>query len=539
MSVLNFQFPKEVGLFRKIVHDQSEFEKYWTALRNSQCAYMSVYSFRAVKPNGRRAEYNTAIVSNFVLDFDKKYRKGSNMIEVDGDEVVDQVARLHDYLLEKNIKHAVWFSGNGFHIWIGLDKTHLPSSGIEVSHIKAAGRKVINTWKKDMDLYCMDPTVPFDMARMIRVPNSYNAKQHVLRWSIPLTTQDLTLSWDEICEMAENPLNKAHYYGVEGVNLPISEVKKKSFRTEEGEPVNFDTVSMGKIKILPCLMESSCQVGSNPPHVSRASLVMYLGARLRNFLPVSRTTSQMREKHIITISDFIESLQWADYDEGVTKYHTKTIVDGGYQESCASLMGKGLCIGKCQLWDGTGEHTYDEGDDKDEPIVITLNKEQMSWCFNHAQKTVDYHNKTGVGEYSHNSINGALVGVKGELGTSLFLSNYFKSITDNYTSNIARSDLEINRRKIEVKGLKESDWDEYKRAIPPKQLDKYISKNAIVVWATTENHELPRNKVMLRGWNYAHEIKSKGEYIKTVCDNIQLKNDKDMKPMHQLIRVLT
>ena len=360
MSVLNLQFPKEVGLFRKIVHTQNEFENYWSALRNSQCAYMSVYSFRAVKPNGRRAEYNTAIVSNFVLDFDKKYRKGSNMIEVEGDEVVDQVARLHQYLLDKNIKHGVWFSGNGFHIWIGLDKTHLPTSGIEVSHIKAAGRKVINAWKADMELYCMDPTVPFDMARMIRVPNSYNAKQHVLRWSIPVTTQDLTLSWDEICEMADAPKNSAQYYGEEGVNLPVSEVRKKNFRVDDGEVVQFDTVSMGKIKILPCLMEAACQVGSNPPHVSRASLAMYLGARLRNFMAVGRTTSQMREKHVATISEFLGSLQWADYDGGITTYHTKTIVDGGYQESCASLMGKGLCIGKCQLWDGTGEHNERE-----------------------------------------------------------------------------------------------------------------------------------------------------------------------------------
>ena len=535
MSVLNLQFPKEVGLFRKIIHDQTEFENYWSALRNSQCAYMSVYSFRAVKPNGRRAEYNTAIVGNFVLDFDKKYRKGSNMIEVDGDEVVDQVARLHYYLLGANIKHGVWFSGNGFHIWIGLDKTHLPSNGREVSYIKAAGRKVINAWKEDMDLYCMDPTVPFDMARMIRVPNSYNAKQHVLRWSIPLTTQDLTLSWDEICEMAENPLNKAYYYGEEGINLPISEVKKKSFRTEGGEPIQFDTVSMGKIKILPCLMEAACQVGSNPPHVSRASLAMYLGARLRNFLHVSRTTAQMREKHVATISEFLGSLQWADYDEGITTYHTKTIVDGGYQESCASLIGKGLCIGKCQLWDGTGEHYHE---DDDGPIAITLSEEQMDWCYAHAEKTYEYHKKNGVGVLNHNTINGSLIGVKGELGTSLFLSNHFKSITDNYTSNISQSDLELNRRKIEVKGLKESDWEQYKRAIQPWQLEKYVSNNAIVVWTTAENHEHPRNKVLLRGWNFAHEVKEKGEFIKTICDNIQLKKDKDMRDMADLVRVL-
>ena len=538
MSVLNLQFPKEVGLFRKIVHNQNDFESYWSSLRNSQCAYMSVYSFRAVKPNGRRAEYNTAIVDNFVLDFDKKYRKGSNMVEVDGDEVVDQVARLHYYLLGKNIKHGVWFSGNGFHIWVKLNKTHLPSSGIEVSHIKAAGRKVINAWKQEMELYCMDPTVPFDMARMIRVPNSYNAKQHVLRWSIPLTTEDLALAWDEICEMAENPLNKAYYYGEKGIELPIKEVKKKSFRTEGGEPIDFDTVSLGKIKILPCLMEAACQVGSNPPHVSRASLAMYLGARLRNFLPVHRTTSQMREKHIGVISDFMGALQWADYDEGITKYHTKTIVDGGYQESCASLMSKGLCIGKCQLWDGTGEHIEDDDEDEDEPIAITLSKEQMRWCYAHAEKTYEYHKKNGVGVLNHNTINGSLIGVKGELATSLFLSNYFKSITDNYTSNITQSDLELNRRKIEVKGLKESDWEQYKRAIQPWQLKKYVSNNSIVVWTTAENHEHPRNKVLLRGWNFAHEVNEKGEFIKTICDNIQLKKDKDMRNMADLVRVL-
>ena len=79
-SVLEFDFPREVGLFRKVVHNPEELEKYWTSLRNSQCAYTSVYGYRAVKPSGKRAEYNTAIVRNFVLDFDKKERKGSMVV---------------------------------------------------------------------------------------------------------------------------------------------------------------------------------------------------------------------------------------------------------------------------------------------------------------------------------------------------------------------------------------------------------------------------------------------------------------------------
>jgi hypothetical protein len=355
MNPLHFDFPKEVGLFRKIIHDKGEFEKYWRGLQHSQCAYMSVYGFRAVKPNGRRAEYTTAIIKHFVLDFDKKYRKGSSMIEVEGDEVVQQVRRLHYALLGADINHGVWFSGNGFHIWISLDKTHLPSNGRQASYVRAAGKQVINGWKKDMELYCMDPTVPFDNARMIRVPTSYNAKQHVLRWSIPMKTEDLLKSWDEICEMAEKPNNTAQFYGTKGVALDVKKTKNTQFKAS-GKPVEFNTVKMGGIKVLPCLMESACQVGSNPPHISRASLAMYLSARLRNFLPVQRTTSQMRDKHVLTISNFIEQLQWADYDPSVTEYQVRSIVDGGYMESCESLIGKGLCLGRCQLWDGTGAH---------------------------------------------------------------------------------------------------------------------------------------------------------------------------------------
>ena len=170
-----------------------------------------------------------------------------------------------------------------------------------------------------------------------------------------MRTEDFENSWDEICEMAQNPKNESYYYGKVGVNLEIKKIRKKNFE-DNGEPVQFETVQMGKVKILPCLVEAACQVGSNPPHVSRASLVMYLAARMRNFLPIHRTTVEMREKHVNTISSYIESLQWADFDEGRTRYHTNSIVQGGYEETCSSLINKGLCIGRCQLWDGTGNH---------------------------------------------------------------------------------------------------------------------------------------------------------------------------------------
>jgi len=353
-SPLRFEFPREVGLFRKVVHNRTEFERYWNNLRHADCAYMSVYGFRAVKPQGNRAEYNTAVVPNFVLDFDRKARSGSTVYEVSGEVVVDEVRRLHQMLMEKDINHAVWFSGNGFHVWVTLSKTHRPANGGDVSRIKAAGRILLNGWKENIGLRCIDPTVPFDLARMIRIPNSYNAKQHVGRWSIPLKSEELlSWSWDEICERAEHSRNTAYAYGTQGVDLPIEQVHQRNFNTF-AKAVQFETVKMGNIRILPCLEQAACQVGSNPPHDARFNLVAYLAARLRRFLPVEQIYGPQLDEHAERISEYIESLQWADYDPNITKYQVNSIVKRGYSQHCSTLYDKGFCLGKCQLWDGSG-----------------------------------------------------------------------------------------------------------------------------------------------------------------------------------------
>jgi len=176
-------------------------------------------------------------------------------------------------------------------------------------------------------------------------------------------------------------------------------------------------------------------------------------------------------------------------------------------------------------------------------VEIKLNEEDMMWCLKHAKKTYQYRESIrtqfGAGEYTHNTINGALIGIKCELASSIFLKTHFE-IKDYYDScpTVDTGDFIINGYSIEIKGLKDRDWNKYKRQIPPIQLKKYISKNAIIIWATTENHKLPRNKVFLRGWNYAHEVKEKGQFVKTICDNIWLKDDEDMHEMNGLIWVL-
>ena len=60
------------------------------------------------------------------------------------------------------------------------------------------------------------------------------------------------------------------------------------------------------------------------------------------------------KKHTETIIDYIRSLQWADFDESTTRYQVGTIVGTDYPQTCSMLWKKGMCLGKCRYWDGTG-----------------------------------------------------------------------------------------------------------------------------------------------------------------------------------------
>ena len=181
---------------------------------------------------------------------------------------------------------------------------------------------------------------------------------------------------------------------------------------------------------------------------------------------------------------------------------------------------------------------------------VILTKDQLNWCQKHAQHTHQYaENNIRTWAYNGSSVNGHLVGIKSELAVVIFFKqngfdvvNHFKLTRDGTIitahDNKDKGDLIIKGRNVEVKGVNERNWHIYKRQIPPTQLEKYISKDAIIVWATVENHKIPRNKVVLRGWNYAHEVKDKGVLIKTICDNVKIYNDEDMNPMWRLLQTM-
>jgi hypothetical protein len=360
---LTFDFPREVlelstekgKGFRKLVSTNNDFEKYWQGKNGVSNAYMTVYGYRATTPPyHKRVDLQTPIIRHFVLDFDPKDFKARGRGDVDPQLTLDQTKALHKYLLEQNIEHGVWYSGGGFHVWVALDRPYIPSSGSHVSAIKEAGMTVVNNWIHKLNLFCSDPAVPFDTSGLIRIPNSYNAKRGY--WSIPLTSEEiLNLDIWAIMELALNPRSGKYTYGNEGVKLLVKKPNERDAIFKKSSPViDLPTIDMDGITILPCLNTAACQQGGNPSHDERVQLVKYLAKRLRNFLPLDSISIEKRQEHTEQIINFIKQLEWADFDEGVTRYQVSTITSKDYPQTCSMLWKKGMCLGKCKYWDKTG-----------------------------------------------------------------------------------------------------------------------------------------------------------------------------------------
>ena len=358
---IHFDFPREVlelsteqgRGYRKLVDSKSSFERYWRGKNGVSNAYMTVYGYRGTQvPHHRRVDLQTPIVRHFVLDFDPKNFKDKGA-EVQPHIPLEQTLRLHRFLIEENISHAVWFSGGGYHVWVHLANRHMPSTGGQLSALRESGMQLVNDWVKKFDLYCCDPAVPFDTSGLIRIPNSYNAKRGY--WSIPLTTEDLEGGYHHILQKAMEPSHGTISYGEKGVELKVRKVTESlQVFDPNAKPLDVATVRMNDVIILPCLNQAACQVGGNPSHDARVQLVKYLAARKRNFFPVHRFSPDRLQAHADEIVEFLMSLQWADQDLGVTRYQVSTIVGKDYPQTCKSLWQKGLCIGKCRYWDKTG-----------------------------------------------------------------------------------------------------------------------------------------------------------------------------------------
>jgi len=160
-------FPCEAGIKRRLVYTLKEFSKIFndTVRISSRGMYNSIYSFDAILPNGK-PYYNSARIDKAWLDVD---------LDDHGFDLVKcwlGMLSTHLFLEVYNIMHAVLFSGNGYHFYIGVDSSGVPTD---------RKNDYITTLTDDLQKatgtnYCI-ATVTAPTARVARTVGSYCVKK--------------------------------------------------------------------------------------------------------------------------------------------------------------------------------------------------------------------------------------------------------------------------------------------------------------------------------------------------------------------------
>tara|TARA_Y100001963_G_scaffold127391_1_gene180747 strand:- start:189 stop:1289 length:1101 start_codon:yes stop_codon:yes gene_type:complete len=364
MTHLFSHFPREIDMkARKVIRSMNQLQHYVKKTNGRDNLTTTVYGFRELKTKGNRCEYSTAIIPHFVVDLDKG--RANEILHMDeeaaGQRCTDDTLILVKYLEEREIRHATWMSGGGYHVWIMLDQVY-DLDPKDTHDLLFSGRAMINKWINDMDLVTIDPVVSFRPDRHIRIPNTFNTKRSL--WSIPVDQQDLANGWDYISEKAKNPSGGMKARGKNGLKIEIVKSDPGNqymsgmtgfFGKFEAAEITVNSRNISGIPMLPCLDAACCTKGDNPPHLPRSYLSMYLLDYFHSFARPRSSSKVTPQEAVSKAHAFIRDLEWADYNPKITQEQLVHASNREYMTpTCPTIFRQGLCIGKCPFYDQKG-----------------------------------------------------------------------------------------------------------------------------------------------------------------------------------------
>ena len=332
------KFPREVWvgshlskkqhLPRQIVHDRNNFSSFLDMNNNRMNCYTSVYDYRKFGTN--QAVISSIILDRLFLDFDSH---GKPL-----DLSLEDVKLVVDYLVQNDYEFELFFSGNGFHVFV-YGEVSDNIRNIQQFFFKIHKLTINNTLDK----------TGVQTRRLRRIPNTVNMNTTDCYYCIPLKLEDIT-DIPHILALAKKPTFLPPIrYGNKKVCWPQAP-------TFQQAPTEIATVErIGKLPILPCLKNSV--MVENPTHTARYYLVSWYRTLLADMLfNVKKSYNEGNNKQILemVIDEIKEIVKhdevWLDWDEETTRSHSWYTInnDGGYMvPSCDKLISEGYCIGKC------------------------------------------------------------------------------------------------------------------------------------------------------------------------------------------------
>jgi len=162
----------------------------------------------------RNAGYKRVFASvyNYTKETKEYVQLDKLFFDFDSDSAIIDVQNVHHQLNKNNYKHIIFFSGNGFHIYV-LCKNYQQIENKETT-LKATLKNAQKFILKSCGLQFgkqVDSTCKGDIARIATMPNTWNTKRR--RYCISISEEDIHKGYEHIKERAIHKRFRYYYYG--------------------------------------------------------------------------------------------------------------------------------------------------------------------------------------------------------------------------------------------------------------------------------------------------------------------------------------
>jgi hypothetical protein len=170
-----------------------------------RCENKEIFYKQINNHNGLKNVYYSLYDASGVID-----KVGFDYDSLHPEQLVGDLQKASDYLIKKNLKHTIMFSGKkGFHLYVFCKITPLKNPKDALKNFQLTFEKETET-KPDPQLYG-------DVRRVLRVPNTFHLGGS--RYCIPITREDLEKGFAHIHEKAKKQSFKFESYGKELLSL--------------------------------------------------------------------------------------------------------------------------------------------------------------------------------------------------------------------------------------------------------------------------------------------------------------------------------
>ena len=184
--------------------------------------YHSIYGCRETEilwDSRESPNYETAHINRVVLDLDSYIKH--NGVQYYTENGSDSVRKVEEWANERNLMRQYRFSGGGFYAIFAAKGHPLKLRDFEIN-------------LQNKLLIDIDEATIGDTARMMRVTNSFNFKEHRRCYCIPLKVEELDLPYEKIKKLAESPrMGQRYIYGTETYDFSFAKLDQSKIRLKK------------------------------------------------------------------------------------------------------------------------------------------------------------------------------------------------------------------------------------------------------------------------------------------------------------------